>query len=91
MLLNSSTFEKLRMGSRDIELGGVRLRAPKPLFLVALKLHALKQNPKRLGKDWPDIEFLLGSCDWEHAELSELAERYAPPESMALLRQNGFL
>ena len=52
MLLNKETFEKLWLESREVLLGGVRLRVPKPLHLVALKLHALKQNPDRMGKDW---------------------------------------
>ena len=45
-------------------MGGVVLPAPRPLHLVALKLHALKQNPKRLGKDGEDIQYLLSHSEW---------------------------
>ncbi len=91
MLLNTSTFEKLRAQSREIDMGGISLRAPKPLHLVALKLHALKQNPQRLGKDWEDIRYLLGHYEWSAEELAEVAERYASAESREMLRQAGFL
>ena len=91
MLLNASTFEKLHAQSREIDMDGVTLRAPKPLHLVALKLHALKQNPSRLGKDWEDIRYLLSHYEWTAEELTEVAERYASAESRVLLRQAGFL
>lgn len=91
MLLNKATFDKLRAQSREIDMGGTALRVPKPLHLVALKLHALKQNPKRLGKDWEDIQYLLTHYEWTAEELSELVERYASAESREMLRQAGFL
>lgn len=93
MLLNAATFDKLRASSREITLIGVTLRAPMPMHLVALKLHALKQNPSRLGKDWDDIRFLLDEhrAEWTREELSELATQYASDEFAALLRQTGYL
>ena len=62
-------------------MDGVTLRVPRPLHLVALKLHALKQNPQRLGKDWEDIRYLLANYEWTLEELTEVAERYASAES----------
>lgn len=91
MLLNKPTFTKLRAQSREVDMDGVTLSVPKPLHLVALKLHALKQNPKRLGKDWEDIQYLLNHFEWTVEELEELAERYASVESRDMLRQAGFL
>jgi hypothetical protein len=93
MLLDESTFEKLWIESREVSLDGQQLRVPKPLHLVALKLHALKQNPDRMGKDWEDIKFLLGSTrgEWTREELSTLAERYASEEIHALLRKSNYL
>jgi hypothetical protein len=91
MLLPRTTFEKLAAESQEIELTGVTLRAPKPLHLVALKLHALKQNPARLGKNWEDIQFLLRTTAWAPEELSALAQRYASPETLAMLREYKFL
>ena len=71
-------------------MGGVVLPAPRPLHLVALKLHALKQNPKRLGKDREDIQYLLSHSEWTVEELVELVERYASAESREMLRHAGF-
>ena len=81
MLLNASTFEKLRAQSREIDMDWVTLRVPRSLHLVALKLHALKQNPQRLEKDWEDIRYLLANYEWTLEELTEVAERYASAES----------
>lgn len=90
MLLNASTFQKLWAASREVTISGVSLRAPKPMHLVALKMFALKNNPSRIGKDWEDIQFLLGNSDWEKEELAELAQRYASEDTLRLLRGAGF-
>lgn len=93
MRLSGETFEKLWVQSREVPLGGAQLRVPKPLHLVALKLHALKQNPNRMGKDWEDIKYLLETTrgEWDGGELSELAHRYASPQILDQLRSHGFL
>jgi len=93
MLLDETTFEKLWIESREVTLDCQQLRVPKPLHLVALKLHALKQNPDRMGKDWEDIKFLLDTTrgEWTHEELSVLAERYASEEIQQLLRKSNYL
>ncbi len=91
MLLDRQSFQSLRAECCEVVLKGVRLHAPKPLHLAALKLHALKQNPRRLGKDWQDIEFLLQEREWTREELQALADRYASAESLAMLRTAGFL
>ena len=91
MLLDAPTFAKLHAESQEIVLLGVTLRAPKPLHLVALKLHALKQQPERAVKDWPDILHLLRSSQWTSEELNLIAARYASPESLEMLRHEGFL
>ncbi|HYR58351.1 MAG TPA: nucleotidyl transferase AbiEii/AbiGii toxin family protein [Chthoniobacteraceae bacterium] len=91
MLLDPATFEKLRSESEEIVLSGVKLRAPKPLHIVALKLHALKQQPERVVKDWPDICFLLRASQWTREELNVIAERYGSSESLEMLRKAGFL
>lgn len=91
MLLPRETFTKLSAESQQIELDGVPMRAPKPLHLVALKLHALKQNPKRVGKDWADICHLLRTTAWAPGELKLLVERYASAETVTMLRDEHFL
>lgn len=93
MHLTASAFEKLWQAGREAVLDGVRLRVPKPLHLVALKLHALKQNPARMGKDWEDIKHLLDMTprEWSDVELSEVAHRYASEHLRAELRHGGYL
>ena len=93
MLLNEATFNRLYEESREVELDGIKLRAPKPLHLVALKLHALKQAPERIGKDWEDICYLLEkhSGEWTREELSAISERYASEASVAMLQSRAFL
>lgn len=93
MLLNRETFDKLWATSREVRMVGHRLRIPKPLHLVALKLHALKQDPKRAWKDLEDICFLLerDRSDWTREELSDLAGRYASDDVCGILRERGFI
>jgi hypothetical protein len=93
MLADASTFTKLFAESRFAEILGWKVRVAAPLHLVAMKLHALKQQPDRMYKDWPDICHLLENypTDWSPELLKALAERYASDEIVVQLRQRGFL
>jgi hypothetical protein len=59
------------------------LHLPKPLHLIALKLHAMR-NPGRLrqGKDLIDIFNLVSLCqiDTEGQEFQGILDRYANEE-----------
>ncbi len=93
MRTNVSTFTKLWAESRLVTITGSLVRVPAPLHLVAMKLHALKQQPDRAYKDWPDICHLLeGHREaWTRAELQALADRYASEQFASELRARGFL
>ncbi len=89
----AETFAKLFAESRIVVILGCRVRIAAPVHLVAMKLHALKQQPERVHKDWPDICHLLETfrSEWTPAELKILADRYASEEFAAALHQHGFL
>jgi hypothetical protein len=93
MRTDASTFAKLIAESRWVEILGFKVRVPAPLHLVSMKLHALKQQPDRMHKDWPDICHLLDNYrgDWTPAQLKTLADRYASDELADQLSQRGYL
>lgn len=93
MLCDDSTFAKIFAGTRFVIINDSLVRVPAPLHLVAMKLHALKQQPDRAYKDWPDICHLLDTqrAEWTPDELKALAARYASEHFAAELRQRGFL
>ena len=88
MLVSRDTFLKLTEGQQELEFGSTRLRVPQPLHLIALKLHAMKNDERRrLGKDLPDILQLIRLCaiDPTGVEFRAIVERYANPQTRALL------
>ena len=71
-----------------LDFGGTLLPVPKPLNLIALKLHAMR-NPERFkkGKDLPDILYLISICqiDPQSGEFLDVLSRYASDETRSLL------
>ena len=60
MCVNDQTFEKIWDASEERSFGEVKARVPCLDHLLALKLHALRQNsPHRTSKDADDVEVLL--------------------------------
>jgi hypothetical protein len=59
--------------------------------LLAMKLHALKDDGERKGKDILDIRFLLSENQHAITEerLCELCERYAGPEAYKQIRMTS--
>lgn len=88
MLVSTETFFKLYAERQMLDFGGSRLPVPKPLNLIALKLHAMR-NPERLkkGKDLPDILNLISVCqiDTKSRDFLEVLSRYASDETRTLL------
>lgn len=73
---------------RELNFGGTRLSVPQPLYLIALKLHAMKNDERRrLGKDLPDILGLMRLCGIDPASLEfrQIVERYANEQTRSLL------
>ena len=81
MLVNRSTFDKLEARSFVYRVGEAEMRVPCLLHLIALKLHAMKNNPKRELKDLSDIvEVLQGNPQTVSREdLAVMCEQYGPP------------
>lgn len=88
MLVTGVTFSKLYAERRLLDFGGTLLPVPKPLNLIALKLHAMR-NPARFkkGKDLPDILNLISVCqiDAGSPQFLEVLSRYASDETRSLL------
>ena len=93
MRLDAETYRKLMAETRLVQVGGFLLRVPAPLHLVAMKLHALKQNPERDYKDWVDIRHLLEKHPegWTREDLQGIVGRYASEEIRERLRRLGFI
>ena len=83
MLVATETFQKLYAERVECPTGTARMNLPKPIHLIALKLHAMK-NPVRLrqGKDLLDILNLVSLCkiDIEGQEFQGVLDRYANEE-----------
>jgi hypothetical protein len=88
MAVDRATWTKLSAGSQPGPLFGYPVRVPSVLHYVALKLHAIRQNPERVDKDRLDIVSLI-EANPEAASASELealCSRYAPPGFWDTLR-----
>ena len=81
MRVNATTFEKMWAGSEPFEIHGIKLRVPALGHLIALKLHA-SRNEHRTEKDMGDVKELLtlnpGKVSRE--ELKQLCEQFGTPE-----------
>jgi hypothetical protein len=88
MLVAPETFQKLYAERVECLIGTARLNLPKPLHLISLKMHAMK-NPGRLrqGKDLLDILNLVSLCkiDIEGQEFQGTLDRYANEEIRNLI------
>lgn len=88
MLVSSETFQKLREEHRELEFGPTRLPVPQPLHLIALKLHAMRNDERRRqGKDLPDILQIIRLCKIDTSGLAfqRIVERYANQQTRTLL------
>lgn len=88
MIVDRGTFDKMYAQSCDREVQSRGVRVPGLLHLIALKLHAVKNNPKRALKDMGDIvEILRAHPDAVSGEaLNEVCKRYGPPGIIDTLR-----
>jgi len=83
MFVDRATFAKLFEQSIEVSFGPARARVASARHLVAMKLHALKQDQEhRLAKDFGDIVGLLrsGRTGLTVEELRSLCLRYATVE-----------
>lgn len=90
MKVDAATFEKLESASEDSTLFGCPVRIPSPEHLVALKLHAVRQEGRvRKEQDWADVIGLIRSCglDLENRDFHALIERYGGPDAITSIRR----
>lgn len=78
VFVDQSTFEKMVKKSMIYRIGEIEMRVPSLTHLIALKLHAIKNNPERENKDMGDIVELLKSNAGKisAAELQSICSRH---------------
>lgn len=71
MFVDQPTWEKMLEGSREMNLAAEAVRLPRPEYLVALKLHAIKSPTRRKKEvDWEDIRQIVRICGLDPADES---------------------
>jgi len=91
MKVDERTFETLMSASQESKLFGHSVRIPCPEHLVALKLHAIRQEGRvRKEQDWADVIGLIRSCglDPENGDFHQLIERYGGPEVITSIQMD---
>lgn len=80
MTVDARTFAKMSAGSSEASIDGVTVRVPSIAHLIALKLHAIKNNFFRELQDMTDIVELLNAHPdaMSDDELRSICDRYAP-------------
>ncbi len=83
LLVSQDTFDQVRKDGRRASLAGIEIIVPSLDHLIALKLHAIKSDPKeRALKDLPDIVYLLriNKVDVRKQEFRDLCLRFGTPQ-----------
>ncbi len=83
MFVNSETLNKIIKDGKEIDIAGQKFTIPSLEHLIALKLHAIKYNPKiRENKDLSDIINMIkvNRMDVKRAEFKEMCLKYGTEE-----------
>ncbi|MBL7662054.1 nucleotidyltransferase [bacterium] len=59
MCVSESTFERVLSQSTSFQIDRTDVKVPHPSIFIAMKLHAIKNNPTREDKDFSDIINLI--------------------------------
>jgi len=88
LFVDASTFDKLHAGGILLQRGPIKLQAPTLPHLIALKLHAIRNNPAREAGDLGDIARLLQANPGvvSASELSALCTQFGAPGIEAKLQ-----
>ena len=88
LFVDASTFEKLLANATHLHRGQVELQVPALPHLIALKLHAIRNNPAREAGDLGDIVRLLAANPSvvSSEELSVICKRFGPEGIEAKLK-----
>jgi hypothetical protein len=90
MIVDDSTFERLRQFTESRVLDGETIVIPDPKRLIAMKLHALSASLRQSReKDWDDIVGVIraSGLDIEDPEFQNIIGRYGDPGTIAELRR----
>ncbi|HRK15604.1 MAG TPA: nucleotidyl transferase AbiEii/AbiGii toxin family protein [Prosthecobacter sp.] len=89
MRVNAATFEKMRALSESYTVSGIEFRVPSLAHLIALKLHAAR-NEHRAQKDLTDVRELLRANPGKVApdELRQLCRQFGTPQLAAQLEDH---
>jgi len=89
MLVDAATFEKVVDRSQPLDIGRAVMRVPCAEHMIMLKLHAMKNNPKRGIRDLGDIVEILRNRpdDVPPDEIESMCERYGPAGVYARIRE----
>ena len=83
MIVDQATREKIIKEGKEIDVVGEKLVIPSVNHLIALKLHAIKNNQKnRIWKDLPDIVNLIkmNKVDYNDQRFKEMCLKYSSEE-----------
>lgn len=80
LFVDSITFKKLEKAAIPLQRGKHEFRVPGLPQLVALKLHAVRNEPQREGRDLSDVAELLrlNPGRISETELANLCEKFGP-------------
>lgn len=80
LFVDNDTAEEMVRQARECTLGGTTCLVPAFAHLLALKLHAIRNNPKRETRDLADIFALIRANPEaiDREALRGLCEKYAP-------------
>ncbi len=89
LFVDQNTFRKLEHEAIQLHRGQGEFRVPGLAQLIALKLHAIRNQPHRLARDLFDIAELLrlNPGKLTEADLGHLCEKFGPPGIRAKLAE----
>jgi predicted nucleotidyltransferase len=90
VFVNQKTFEGILEDSETAEIQGIKFKVPNLDHLLALKLHAMKQNLRRRG--FRDITDVLDLAERNHVDVrgkkfQELCLKYAGKEVYRVVQE----
>lgn len=79
ILCDNDTFSKIVKDAKTTTIAGLNFLLASPLHLIAMKLHAISQNPNREFKDFNDIIQLIAinRIDIKNKEVETLFAKYS--------------
>src|ERR1700730_1795864 len=80
LFVDADTFAKLKQNTVSLSRGHHQFQVPGLSELIALKLHAIRSDPRRENRDLADIGELLRLNQGKvtHPELEELCRKFGP-------------